>query len=266
MTKINHENGFGFLGLVLRQRFIERWSWKRRAEPESVLEHSAIVALLALLAGEIAGKKQGRTVDFGVLLAHALLHDTAEVLCSDVVSPVKTANPVLAREFTALEREAETRLIATLPSWLETAMARAFDPGGYEQALVKACDVYAAVIKCRLEVAAGNGVEFESAREKLQSLFDRLKPDFPELDALDRLFGTGVGSSVDDLLARPDRQTLRGGTPTRRGGSIEWIGSKSILPENRLARILADRSARTPAPTLPGNGAERPSPRHASME
>lgn len=94
------------------------------------------------------------------MLAHASLHDAAEVLCSDVVTPVKKANAVLQREFERLEKAAEDKLIQTLPEELRDAVAIAFAPGGYEQSLVKACDTYSAYIKCKLEVAAGNGLEF----------------------------------------------------------------------------------------------------------
>nr|WP_274533296.1 YfbR-like 5'-deoxynucleotidase [Photorhabdus temperata] len=74
------------------------------------------------------------------MLAHASLHDAAEVLCSDVVTPVKKANAVLQREFERLEKAAEDKLIQTLPAELQDAVAIAFAPGGYEQSLVKACD------------------------------------------------------------------------------------------------------------------------------
>lgn len=52
------------------------------------------------------------------MLAHASLHDAAEVLCSDVVTPVKKANAVLQREFERLEKAAEDKLIQTLPEEL----------------------------------------------------------------------------------------------------------------------------------------------------
>ncbi|ECH2826217.1 HD domain-containing protein, partial [Salmonella enterica subsp. enterica serovar Kiambu] len=107
-------SNFGFLALALRQRLIKRWSLMHSVQPESVLEHSAVVTLLSYLAGNIA-IQQGKSVDLAVMLAHASLHDAAEVLCSDVVTPVKKANAVLQREFERLEKAAEDKLIQTLP-------------------------------------------------------------------------------------------------------------------------------------------------------
>ncbi|WP_283933284.1 YfbR-like 5'-deoxynucleotidase, partial [Salmonella enterica] len=74
-------------------------------------------------------------------------------------------------------------------------------PGGYEQSLVKACDTYSAYIKCKLEVAAGNGLEFQDALSKMERVVAQVKSDFPEIDALDKWFGNGLGHSVDKLLA-----------------------------------------------------------------
>ncbi len=107
-------SNFGFLALALRQRLIKRWSLMHSVQPESVLEHSAVVTLLSYLAGNIA-IQQGKSVDLAVMLAHASLHDAAEVLCSDVVTPVKKANAVLQREFERLERPQRTNSSRLFP-------------------------------------------------------------------------------------------------------------------------------------------------------
>jgi 5'-deoxynucleotidase len=195
---------FGFLALALRQRLIKRWSLMHSTQPESVLEHSAVVTLLSMLAGNIAIQR-GKKIDLAKMLSHAILHDTAEVLCSDVVTPVKNANPVLKREFERLEKAAEDRLVQTLPDALKDVVSDAFAPGGYEQQLVKACDIYAAYIKCRLEVEAGNELEFGDALGKMELIVTRITCDYPELADLDAWFSEGLGHSVDKLLAgEPD--------------------------------------------------------------
>lgn len=56
-------SNFGFLALALRQRLIKRWSLMHSVQPESVLEHSAVVTLLSYLAGNIA-IQQGKSVGF----------------------------------------------------------------------------------------------------------------------------------------------------------------------------------------------------------
>lgn len=191
---------FGFLALALRQRLIKRWSLMHSSQPESVLEHSAVVAMLAMLVAEIA-ESFGNKVDLGVMLSHALLHDVTEVLTGDVVTPVKKSSNALSHEFAKIECAAQDKLLKTLPKWLAQKVEGYFAPGGYEQRLVKGCDVYAAYLKCKLEVSAGNVVEFEDALSQISLTLAQIKNDLPEIAELDRLFGESIGQSVDKLLA-----------------------------------------------------------------
>jgi 5'-deoxynucleotidase len=50
-------------------------------------------------------------------------------------------------------------------------------------------------------VAAGNGIEFQDALSKMELVVAQVKLDFPEIDALDKWFGNGLGHSVDKLLS-----------------------------------------------------------------
>lgn len=196
----NPNTQHGFLALALRQRLINRWSLMHCQQRETVLEHSAVVSLLALLVGEIANS-MGNKVDVAVMMSHAIIHDVSEVLTGDVVTPVKKATQVLASEFASLESEAERKLINTLPASLQARIAGYFAPGGYEQKLVKGCDIYAAYLKCRLEIAGGNVIEFQDALEQITATLEQAMKDLPELRALDNFFGDAIGLSVDKLLA-----------------------------------------------------------------
>lgn len=191
---------FGFLALALRQRLINRWSLMHCQQRESVLEHSAVVAMLAMLAGEIA-LSRGNKVDIGVMMSHAIVHDVSEVLTGDVVTPVKKATKTLHQEFSALEQAAEEKLLYTLPDRLRERVQGHFNPGGYEQRLVKGCDVYAAYLKCRLEVSAGNVIEFQDALAQITETMEAVKQELPEIAELDKMFGESIGMSVDSLLA-----------------------------------------------------------------
>lgn len=190
---------FGFLALALRQRLIKRWSLMHSSQPESVLEHSAVVTILTLLVGNLA-IQAGREVNLGTMLAHAILHDAPEVLTSDVVTPVKKANKVLETEFRRLEDAAEKQLVSTLPDELKAVVLDAFKPPAIEAQLVKACDTYAAFIKCKIEVAAGNKQEFGDALTQISKLVDELKEQVPEIKLIDDWFGGSFNLSVDRLL------------------------------------------------------------------
>jgi 5'-deoxynucleotidase len=189
-----------FLALAMRQQLIRRWSLMRCVTPESVLEHSASVALLTLIAGSLA-RQQGKEVNLERLMAHAIVHDMSEVFCSDIVTPVKKANPTLEAEFRKLEKAAETQLIDSLPEELRTDIGSYFELSGYEHKLFKACDTYAAWIKCKLEIAAGNSGEFLQAFDTLNATLDGLKGECPEIETLDTLFGAKIGESVDQLMS-----------------------------------------------------------------
>lgn len=191
---------YGFLALALRQRIINRWSLMHCQQRETVLEHSAVVALLSMLAGEIAVSR-GNKVDVGKMLSHAIVHDVSEVLTGDVVTPVKKATQTLAKEFSSLEKAADEKLLNTLPEWLRERVSDHLNLDGYEQKLVKGCDIYAAYIKCRLEVSAGNVVEFQDALAQLTESVETVKKDLPEIAELDALFGSSIGKSVDVLLS-----------------------------------------------------------------
>lgn len=195
---MNTTNNYGFLSLVLRQRLIRRWSLMRCVQDENVLEHSAIVSILVILAAEIA-HQNGKVIDKAGMLQHALLHDASEVLVGDVVTPVKRANPAIHAEFMKLEVQAEHRLLQTLPEALKQTIADAFNPGGYEQALVKACDSYSAYIKCKFEVAACNK-EFEDALISMEKVVTNLRQKFPEIEAIHSWFSEGLSMSIDRLL------------------------------------------------------------------
>ena len=194
------KSSYGFIGLAMRQHLIRRWSLMRCVSQESVLEHSASVGLLVTIAGHLA-LQNGRKVNIEQLMGHALVHDMSEVLCSDIVTPVKNATPALRAEFMKLEKVAEEHLLSTLPVPLKDSLGGYFTLTGYERTLFKACDTYAAMVKCKLEIAAGNGGEFQQAYSTLSASLDEIKEECPEIAQLDALFGEKIGVSIDQLLA-----------------------------------------------------------------
>jgi len=71
----------GYLALVLRQKFIKRWSLMNSKVDENVLEHSSIVALLSLIAGHLA-IQNGKDVDVLKMVGYGLVHDQVEVIAT----------------------------------------------------------------------------------------------------------------------------------------------------------------------------------------
>ena len=107
------------------------------------------------------------------------------------------------------KREAERKLINTLPESLQSSIEKYFHPSGYEQKLVKGCDVYAAYLKCRLEIAGGNVIEFQDALEQITGTLEQIKGELHEIAILDEMFGECMGLSVDRLLKNGANQPAK---------------------------------------------------------
>ena len=204
---------YGFLAMALRQSNITRWPTMRCAQKETVLEHSAIVSILAMLIGQYA-KENGDEINEGLLMYHALMHDAQEIICGDTITPTKRANPTINAEFKKIEAAATHQMVKSAPPFMQDFLAKAFEPGGREQTLVKACDTYAAYIKCRLEVAAGNKVEFGDALERMEESVHLMIESIPELGRIHADFSHGIGLSVDALLDLNSNQSCTGSLAT----------------------------------------------------
>ncbi len=193
------KQSYGFLALFMRQSLIQRWSLMRTRNSENVLEHSAMVAMLSLIAGTIA-VQNGKDVDLTKIMSHSLLHDISEVITGDIVTPIKHSNETILGEIRKIESLAEKKLLATLPDSLQDSFAQYFEPQGYEQVLVKACDVYAAYIKCKSECLAGNAIEFEDAFAAITQQFESQTKLCPEILVIHNMFTDAFSLSVDKLI------------------------------------------------------------------
>ena len=141
----------------------------RGARSESVAAHSYDVAVLAhalaLLSNTRFGGVNGVPVSVEHVVLLALYHDASEIFTGDMPTPVKYRNPLLRDAYKQLEREAEQRLLDTLPANLRCD----YEPliispavASPEQRLVHAADKLAALTKCAEELADGNQ-EFAAA-------------------------------------------------------------------------------------------------------
>jgi 5'-deoxynucleotidase YfbR-like HD superfamily hydrolase len=81
---------------------IKRFSQTELCKPENVLEHTGMVALVALHIGECLNA-EGMKIDIGSLMTRALLHDIEESELGDVARPVKYSSPDMREMFADLE-------------------------------------------------------------------------------------------------------------------------------------------------------------------
>lgn len=131
---------------------ISRWSQVHCNRNESVLEHTAFVAIYSLYLG----CKYSRQVDLKFVMKAALVHDMDEVVTGDIPRPTKYYNAETREMFEQQEREAMAKIDTQIfggyvySSWLH---AKGNTPSGSVAALA---DCAACIYKMWQECMSGN--------------------------------------------------------------------------------------------------------------
>lgn len=195
-----------FLALVSRMRYIERWALMRSARPENLSEHALEVAAIAHMLCVIGNVRFGRTLDAERAALVAIYHDASEIITGDMPTPVKYHDGDIRDAYKAVERNAEDRLLATLPDDLRPSFESVFRPAEdagedelYLRRLVKAADKISALIKCVDERRAGNA-EFSSAERTCRAAVEDMAFELPEVADFVREFLPSYGATLDELL------------------------------------------------------------------
>lgn len=129
---------------------VRRWSHAYCHKEESVLEHTAVVAIIALGIGAEVG------ADIGPLLERALLHDMEEVITGDIPNPTKYHNPKITEQIKNFEEVAALEVATEFfDTWAYGCWASSKDKS-LEGEIIKIADVAAVVYKIRQETALGN--------------------------------------------------------------------------------------------------------------
>lgn len=161
---------FAFLG---RMKLINRWGLMRNGSIENVLEHTAMTSFIAHGLAEIENNVFGGSVDRERVVLYALYHESAEVITGDLPTPVKYFNSDMVAAYKAIEKNAEDKLIKTLPKELTRSFSALIQPdkNSAEYALVKYADKLAALIKC-IEELSNNNAEFASAAKTIEKALE----------------------------------------------------------------------------------------------
>ncbi len=193
-----------FFALVSRMKYIDRWALMRNSRPESLSEHSLEVATIAHALATIGNVRYGRSLDANRAAIVGLYHDASEIITGDMPTPVKYHSSTIRDAYKEVEREAEQRLLATLPDDLRPAYEELFTPqqsdeDAYLYRLVKAADKISALIKCIDERQAGNA-EFRTAEATTRASVDALRAELPEVGDFVDEFLPPYGNTLDELL------------------------------------------------------------------
>ena len=184
-------------------KYINRWALMRNAREENLSEHCLEVSILTHALCVIGNKKWNKNLSVEKAVLRALYHDAAEILTGDMPTPVKYRKEELKTAYKKVEKEAEERLLSTLPPYLTEDFEKVFFPEdyatlAYENKLIKAADKLSALIKCEEELRAGNQ-EFSTAARSTRKKVEEMAEELPELKCFMEDFLPEYGKTLDEL-------------------------------------------------------------------
>lgn len=192
-----------FFALLSRMKYIHRWALMRNAREENLSEHCLEVGILTHALCLIGNKKLNKKLSVDRAVLRALYHDAAEILTGDMPTPVKYRREELKTAYKKVEKEAEERLLSTLPDYLEEEYRKVFFPeeeenAAYENKLIKAADKLSALIKCEEELRSGNQ-EFATAAASTRKKIEEMAEELTELKIFMEDFLPAYGKTLDEL-------------------------------------------------------------------
>ena len=192
-----------FFALLSRMKYIHRWALMRNAREENLSEHCLEVGILTHALCLIGNKKFNKKLSVDRAVLRALYHDAAEILTGDMPTPVKYRREELKTAYKKVEKEAEERLLSTLPDYLEEEYRKVFFPeeeenAAYENKLIKAADKLSALIKCEEELRSGNQ-EFATAAASTRRKIEEMAEELTELKIFMEDFLPAYGKTLDQL-------------------------------------------------------------------
>ncbi len=165
---------YSFFAMLSRMKYINRWALMRNTRTENICEHSHDVAVLAHALAVLENTRFGGRADERVCVMLSLYHDAPETLTGDLPTPVKYDNPTIREAYRQVEAVSVEKLLSLLPGDLQGEYTQWLSPSAekwqVEQALVKAADKLAALIKCIEEIKQGNREFVKAKRSTLTSL------------------------------------------------------------------------------------------------
>ena len=194
---------YSYFALLSRMKYINRWALMRNAREENLSEHCLEVAILTHALCVIGNKKWNKNLSVEKAVLRALYHDAAEILTGDMPTPVKYRKEELKTAYKKVEKEAEERLLSTLPQYLTEEFGKVFFPEDYatltyENKLIKAADKLSALIKCEEELRAGNQ-EFSTAAMSTRKKVEEMAEELPELKCFMEDFLPEYVKTLDEL-------------------------------------------------------------------
>lgn len=164
-------DNYAFFALISRMKYVNRWGLMHNSREENLMEHSFETAILAGALANIENTMFGGSYDINRITQAALFHDASEILTGDMPTPVKYISSEMRSTYGQVERQAEEKLLGTLPKELKDVYSEYFSCDDKTYSIVKAADKISALLKCIQEIRSGNK-DFISAKESIE---DKIK-------------------------------------------------------------------------------------------
>lgn len=188
-----------FIAMLIRMKYIERWSLMRNSQRENISEHSLETAVIAHLLSVIGNVRLGKNLNEEKAALFGIYHDASEIITGDMPTPIKYSNKEIERAFKDVENVALVRLLDMLPDDLKHSYEEIFiaqEKDEYLWKIVKGADKLSALIKCIEERKAGN-TEFLNAEAGIMDSL--LQMNLEEVNIFLQEFLPACGKNLDEL-------------------------------------------------------------------
>lgn len=158
---------------IIRLKYIRRWNTMSRFIPSSVLAHTYIVAVLALMFSLSEDRTENKSKFVRDSLLGALFHDVPEAMTGDIITPVKNKfnekeDKVIEEVEKSLRKDFAKSIPGTIKNEIEPMLDElSNDDVGESVSLVKDCDRLALMLECLYEKESKvKNPEMESTYQK----------------------------------------------------------------------------------------------------
>ncbi len=189
---------YNFFFFFFSMSYIGRLSLMRNSLPETIHEHSHMVAVIAHALGKIRRDVFHGDGEPDECAAAALYHERSEILTGDLPTPIKYYSRQIQSAYKQVEALANEKLLNTLPPELRASFEDVMtgDKQSRTHDIVKAADKLSAYIKCIEERRAGNDDFISAEKSTLAALKSYA---MPEVDYFIEHFIPAFELTLDEL-------------------------------------------------------------------
>src|SRR5262249_4960426 len=171
---------------------VNRYSMVHLGNPESVLEHIGMVAMLSSFLAREINCRDHFCVEIQTVMGKALVHDIDELIVGDVPRPTKYASKQIRAMFKDIESRGVLRVVTEM-DWCkelsnEIVRDHAYAKSGREGLIVGIADALAVVYKVWEEVIVRNNMgmvrQASTVKEQLVSLGAKVTMEFEDEDGV----------------------------------------------------------------------------------